>query len=84
MPFAHMGGPGFFWPIIPLLWMLFWGALIFLFVRARRRGWNPWGDTRPTSPIANAETILAERFARGEMTDDEYYQRLSVLKEGRS
>ncbi len=84
MPFAHMGGPGFWWPIIPLFWMLFWGGLIFFFVRARRKGWKPWADARPASPTASAETILAERFAKGEMTDDEYYQRLAVLKEGRA
>jgi putative membrane protein len=55
----------------------------FFAVRARRRGWNAWAPSHPAT-ATTAEVILAERFARGEMTDDEYYQRLSVLKEGRS
>lgn len=84
MPFAHLGGPGVWWPVFPLFWMLFWGALVFFVVRARRRGWNPWAKAQPASPTASAETILAESFARGEMSDDEYYQRLAVLKEGRT
>lgn len=86
MPAAHWAGP--WWPIFPMFWTLLWGAAIFLFVRARRDGWAPWVNGpargRPGTPTSSAETILAERFARGEMTDDEYYQRLSVLREGRS
>ncbi len=86
MPYAHFAGGGFWWPLIPLFWLLVWGAVIFFVVRARRRGWNPWAaQARPSGPPRPAaEDILAERFARGEISDDEYYQRLSVLKEGRS
>lgn len=41
-------------------------------------GAGPEGARRP-SP----EDILAERFARGDIDDDEYMQRKSVLDEGR-
>jgi putative membrane protein len=34
----------------------------------------------PTSPRASAEAILAERYARGEIDDQEYQQRLGVLR----
>jgi putative membrane protein len=83
MPYAHWGGPGL-WVVFPLFWVLFWGAMIFFAVRTRRRGWNPWAASPAATSTGTAEAILAERFARGELTDDEYYQRLSVLKEGRS
>jgi putative membrane protein len=43
------------------------------------------GDHRPQAPDrsprpVDAEQILAERFARGEIDDDEYRRRLEVLR----
>jgi putative membrane protein len=37
--------------------------------------------TRPSGPTARptATELLAQRYARGEIDDDEYFQRLSVL-----
>ena len=82
---THWGGG--FWPVIPFFWGLFWVALVALAITARRRGW--WGPRRtpattgPTAgPTASAEQILAERYARGEMSDDEYFEKISVLKGG--
>lgn len=66
-----------FWPIFPIFWILFWIAAVTLFVKARRKG--VWGGA-PPSRTASAEQILAERYARGEMDDEEYLQRSSVLK----
>ena len=63
------------WPILSLFWLILVGALVFLFAR---RGWR--GVGRPST----AEAILAERYARGEISADEYKERLSNLKEGRS
>ena len=64
------GGPWF------LLFPLFWIALLvgasFLFRRRDERG-------RTNS----AEEILGERYARGEITVDEYRQRREVLRGGR-
>jgi putative membrane protein len=72
-----------FWPVFPVFWSLFWVALIALAVTARRKGW--WGRrTAPVTqhPTASAEQIIAERYARGEMSDDDYFQKMSVLRGG--
>jgi putative membrane protein len=66
-------GPGPWWPIFPLFWVLFWGVLIFAVFRFRRGGRWHQGHS--------AENVLAERYARGEISVEEYRERLSVLKE---
>jgi putative membrane protein len=72
---AHHGGPGvWLW----LSWMvLFWGALIATGVYFIRR--------RPTHATGgpSAEDVLDERFARGEIDEDEYRKRKVVLSERR-
>lgn len=40
--------------------------------------WNHWKSSRPVDPKA----VLAERFAKGEIDEDEYMRRLSVLTYG--
>jgi putative membrane protein len=71
---AGTWGPGPWWPLFPILWFaLFWGVLIFVAFRFRR-GFGGGGG-------ASAETVLAERYARGEIGVDEYRERLTVLKE---
>jgi putative membrane protein len=72
---AH-GGPGGWWFIFPLFWVLFWGVVIFAFFRARR--WGRWHAGQ------SGEGVLAERYARGEINEQEYRERLSVLKGTRS
>jgi putative membrane protein len=71
---AHGAGwdAGPWWPIFPLFWVLLWGAVIFAVFRFRRARWHRGHS---------AEDVLAERYARGEITVDEYRERLSVLKE---
>jgi putative membrane protein len=71
MLLAHDGW--FLWPLIPLLWFTFF-VLFFVFVVRRRRGW--WDGRQ------SGESVLAERYARGEITDDEYRARLRVLRDG--
>jgi putative membrane protein len=62
------------WPGFGLLWIvLIWGTVSFFFWRRR---W--WGG-----PRASGEAVLGERYARGEITEEEYRERLSVLKGGR-
>ena len=66
-------GPGPWWPIFPLFWILFWGVALFALFRFRRaRG--PWHHAR------SGESVLDERYARGEITEDEYRERQSVLR----
>lgn len=55
------------WPLLWLFWLVLIGGLILLFTR---RHWR-----RP-----GAEAILAERYARGEISVDEYRERLANLK----
>lgn len=52
----------------------FWGFLIWRVVTLFRR--DDTGETDRLRP----EDRLAERFARGEITEDEYRQRLDVLR----
>jgi putative membrane protein len=66
-------GPGGWWPIFPLFWVLLWGAVVFALFRFRRG----YGSHRGQA----AEDVLAERYARGEITVEEYRERLGVLKE---
>jgi putative membrane protein len=66
-------GPGSWWPIFPLFWVLVWGAVIFAVFRFR--GGDRWRRGR------SAEDVLAEEYARGAITVEEYRERLRVLKE---
>lgn len=68
MTWAHEGGPWF------LLFPLFWLVVVVTAVRLFRRRGPGWHHT------TSAEGVLAERYARGEITADEYHQRLGVLQ----
>ena len=69
----HDWGPGAWWPVFPLLWLLFWAAVVTTVVLvARRRGAGRSG-----------EAVLAERYARGEVDEAEYTERLDVLRRRR-
>jgi putative membrane protein len=69
----HWDGPGAWWPIFPLLWLLVIGTVITLFVVNGRRRAHTWGQRA-------GESRLAERYATGEIDDDEYARRLAVLR----
>jgi putative membrane protein len=63
----------FFWPLIPLFWIIV-VALVLRFVVFRgRRGWSQ------PSPMDRARGILAERYARGEIDGEEYRRRSDEL-----
>ena len=72
---AHVDGPGHWW--FPLVWIGF--MIVF------------WTGGRPRSPAASggagggpggrAQAVLAERYAKGEMTEDEYRRAVEVLRE---
>ncbi|MGV9356747.1 SHOCT domain-containing protein [Streptomyces misionensis] len=80
------------WFFMTVFMVLFWALVIAAIVALaryfsgahhdRRSGWSAstgepaWGSRR-------AEDLLAERFARGEIEEDEYKRRLALLREHR-
>lgn len=58
-------GHGFGW----IFMILFWGILIYLVVQGVNR-WSLNGSGR--SQLKTAEDILKERYAKGEISKDEY------------
>jgi putative membrane protein len=73
-----VGGHGHGWgggPWIGLVWLFVWAALIIGGIYLLRR--------RPTGgrTDAGAEAVLAARYARGDISDEEYRERLAVLRE---
>lgn len=70
------------WLAMSLMMLLFWGLLALLaiwLVRTLRDRPPRAGGDEPRSPIARADEVLAERFARGEIDADEYTRRRQVL-----
>ena len=66
------------WVFFGLFRLLFWVAIIaalFFVFRRRPGGWHHEERT--------GESVLAERYAKGEISEEEYRQRLSVLRESR-
>ncbi|MET9778800.1 SHOCT domain-containing protein [Streptomyces sp. NPDC006367] len=74
------GGPGPWILLFPLIWVLVVAGAVTLLRRTVWRGRRgPWrqGAVPDDSPIA----VLGHRFASGEIDEDEYWRRLSVLDE---
>ena len=75
-PEGNVSGWG--WLAMTISMVLFWGLLILggiLLVRALNR---PSGD-HSVAPRPTAEQVLAERFARGEIDEEEYRRRRAAL-----
>jgi uncharacterized membrane protein len=68
---SHWDHGGFWFPF-GLLWLAVLAAGIWLAVRALR--------PRTPSGLERAQDILAERYARGEHTSEEYRERLEQLR----
>ncbi|HYZ20283.1 MAG TPA: SHOCT domain-containing protein [Gaiellaceae bacterium] len=68
---ANSGDHGW-WPVFPVLWLALIGLVIWFVVRRMR----------PATPdgLDQARGILAERYARGEISGDEYRERLEQLR----
>ncbi|MES4889726.1 SHOCT domain-containing protein [Streptomyces sp. NPDC096012] len=77
------GGPGPWILFLPLIWAAAVAGAVTLLRRTGRRGpGGPWrhsdgGHPAGDSPLA----VLGRRFASGEIDEDEYWRRLSVLEE---
>ena len=57
------------WPVWLLFWLAAIAAVVWFFTRRRRH-----------DGLHSARTILAERYARGELTSEEYRARLEQLR----
>ncbi len=68
------GGWWFFFPLIPLFWI----AVFFFFFWFFGRRWRWRGHEM--SATDRARNILAERYARGEISSEEYRDRYDQLK----
>ncbi len=71
-----------------LLLLLFWGLVIAAIIAlVRYLGGTRQGGPPASSPAdrgrPNAEELLDERFARGEIDQDEYTRRRQLLRAGR-
>ncbi len=88
----YLGGWGFNWPGLVtavLFWALVVVAIVALirYLRSRQHWPGPsgygWPGPGPHQQAGSpAEHILAERYARGEIDEEEYQRRLSVLRGG--
>lgn len=76
MDWGGMGGGG--WVIMTVLMLAFW-ALVVGGVVALFRNRRPAGSDSGTTPGRSAENVLDERFARGEIDEQEYHARRAVL-----
>jgi putative membrane protein len=74
----HGGGWFWLWPLFPLFWLF---VLFFCFRFFWGGGWWRGGWDRPYAHYPDARAILAERYARGDISADEYHERLANLVE---
>lgn len=75
------GGYGwsYFWMFPMMIFFMFVVCMAIFFFARRMSGdrpdhWRPWGD--PTEPALH---ILNERFARGEIQEDEYRHKKAII-----
>ena len=72
------------WLAMSLMMVVFWGLLIALvvwLVRSARNDPTRTGDEQ-RSTECRADDVLAERFARGEIDEDEFTRRRELLHTG--
>jgi putative membrane protein len=65
------------WLLMSLMMLIFWGGLIGLVVWLVRQPRRESGDER--SPDKSPTTILEERFARGDIDEEEFHKRRDTL-----
>jgi putative membrane protein len=85
----HPWHGGFWFFLIPLFWILLIVALFAIFGRRRRAwmhgGYGPhaqygWQGWQHAQAAGSAESVLAQRYANGDIDEKEYRARLEVLR----
>jgi putative membrane protein len=80
MPWGHGHWTGGDWLAMTLMMLAFWGLLVALMVTLVRR---PKAQAKTPShahlATVRADDVLAERFARGEIDEDEFTRRRALL-----
>lgn len=75
-------GPGWAgWLVMTLMMLVFWGLLVFGGIAVWRSVIRD--DHRSSEGRRDAEQLLDERFARGEIDEDDYTKRRELLRTGR-
>ena len=75
------GMSGWGYALMTISMVLFWGAVIAgIVLLVRHFGRSGQQTPAPPSQPPAPEQLLAERFARGEIDEQEYRQRLAVLQ----
>ena len=67
------------WLLMAVTMLLLWGGLILLAVWVLRSFGRPSGQDESRGRAADAVAILEERFARGEIDQEEFERRSAVL-----
>ena len=77
---SYGNGWGGNWLAMTLMFLVFWGVVVSLVIYLLRRGQdrNQADQIRPTHH--DAERILTERFARGEIDEEEFTKRRAALR----
>ena len=80
---------GWWWIFIPIFWILVFVLLFGLLGRrwrhaaAERGGYGGYGPWGPRGATRSAEQTLAQRYANGDIDEQEYRARLEVLRANR-
>jgi putative membrane protein len=77
---SYGNGWGGSWLVMALMFLVFWGVVVSLVIYLLRGGQvrNDAGQIRPAHH--DAERILTERFARGELDEEEFTKRRAALR----
>jgi putative membrane protein len=67
------GWPWVWGPVVLLLWLALTALVVWLVVRSAR--------PKERSGAGRAQDVLAERYARGEISSEEYEERLTKLRQ---
>ncbi|MDV6014216.1 SHOCT domain-containing protein [Haloechinothrix sp. LS1_15] len=79
--FWHTGAGGWEYAMMITTMVLFWGLVIVAIVALVRFAARASRQDAPAQPQYPApEQLLAERYARGEIGDDEYRRQLDTLR----